>query len=716
MLQAALRSSAAVEAGGTPATLGARSQVVLVCGDVGSGKTTVVLSLQKAFEGALAEAEGRSHLGGSAAGPTGRHQDLAQLAVSMAPNVVWLPLVDLGQYARCSTILSELFSRVEERTKVRPEYVASGTETQPSVLGSTFLRYLTRVTTQVRPGGPETLPIYVIPLDNFGLTPDGCFAVIDLVKVLASPNVLFVLIGDAEVAERLMALRIEAEVEHSQPHSLSAFPIESGSAIRIPEQDVSGLSSRLAASSIRKLIPPHQRFTLESLSVEEALVFHPVGEGTTLGELLDRIPLTLRTDRIWGREVKSFGDFLLIPNGVAGSSGKGVPPYSGCRVLRSSARHLTDLWYGLSRLAEAVKSEDKEYNRNLLLEYLAVEAKQAINEDPRLLGPEKAALREAIVRNFIGQWSIETDQLGPGSIVRGFQTYRSANLSIGTWLGRGWFFSARLGPSSTGTRSATQPAERSTGLLILLHDLLIPDALGQFGLIGTSMTPSARGLNWVRASWIPPGAQFEGVRSLPDVSWPTPAWDRYWCFDLLADLWNKVITSIKGIAPDSPHASAVLAYLWIDLITSVLKGEPIPRELSGASAPAPEQWQSLADSVASLPTNGVGAAVDDNRSWMIALGALLAPEAGVPKEVAEVFSGKLREKWIDEGTQLAILRMRHENLLPFAEQPWTTFLDVFLTNNHPINKFEGGKLKPKIESLLKEVEARKKPEAGKPRT
>jgi hypothetical protein len=221
-------------------------------------------------------------------------------------------------------------------------------------------------------GGTIRNPLFVLPVDDFDLNPPACLDLLRVLRMLALPRLFFLVLGDLDVANVLLNLKLSAELGRV------AEGAEASRMLSLPPADVAAMAGEVAANAIRKLIPPAQRIQLAVPSLLEALNFRPLGhrdEDPYLHELLARCPTYVFQSSQWnlqrGRRTHE-GDLrkmLLAAGGHllnTGGKQESIPDHAplgeghllhGCytarRLLCAPSRQVSDLWYGLKRLVEA---------------------------------------------------------------------------------------------------------------------------------------------------------------------------------------------------------------------------------------------------------------------------------------------------------------------------------------------------------------------------
>lgn len=102
-------------------------------------------------------------------------------------------------------------------------------------------------------------PLFVLPVDDFDLAPAHCLELLRLIRMITTPRLFFVVAGNTRIAESVLKLRSEGEL-------LRLAASKPSDADEVRER-----AAEISANNMRKLIPPGQRAHLKQLRLEEAL-------------------------------------------------------------------------------------------------------------------------------------------------------------------------------------------------------------------------------------------------------------------------------------------------------------------------------------------------------------------------------------------------------------------------------------------------------------
>ncbi|MCA9048051.1 MAG: hypothetical protein KDA89_04950 [Planctomycetaceae bacterium] len=142
--------------------------------------------------------------------------------------------------------------------------------------------------------------VFVLPIDDTDLKPPRGVEVLKLIRMLHSPRLFVIAMGDIELFELVSSLDMMRELgfrEHMDRQSL--LPVNADTVRRHV--------SSITATALRKLIPLDQRMELTSYDVMDGLSFCPHGATTPLYHLLQAIPIVV-DEHMRNTEKKQQGD------------------------------------------------------------------------------------------------------------------------------------------------------------------------------------------------------------------------------------------------------------------------------------------------------------------------------------------------------------------------------------------------------------------------
>ncbi|MBI3861219.1 MAG: tetratricopeptide repeat protein [Planctomycetia bacterium] len=199
--------------------------------------------------------------------------------------------------------------------------------------------------------------LFLVPIDDVDLNPARCVDLLRLLRSYSPPQLFFVLLGQYDLVEQIMKLKMADEYYNVHPR-LEALPV-------VPVEELTKELVEVAASNVRKLVPPSGRIELASIGIGQIMEFRPLlddrliqpAPAPTLADLCARFELPSVT--VGG---KSFGTldrllrgqpvWLEDPLPITTQDAAQFPwsEYCGLGALQSSARRLVDLWLEMQKL------------------------------------------------------------------------------------------------------------------------------------------------------------------------------------------------------------------------------------------------------------------------------------------------------------------------------------------------------------------------------
>ncbi|MBS0261722.1 MAG: hypothetical protein JSS02_07160 [Planctomycetes bacterium] len=410
------------------------SQIAFLFGSRGTGKTTVLTSLKKSFEpGVEVDAQMPS--------------DVVKSLGNMRERVVWLETLDMEDVDSSNNFLAAILARIEDAcTRLISPMAADSTgrdvrgllepgfydpllqlqQLQANIalawdsnlrkrrghldpddwavevmrverarlsMNANLDRVLHSLASAIFQRGKIQNPLFALPVDDFDLNPSACLQLLRLLRMISVPRLFFLVLGDLDVADVVLNLKISADMAEV------AHGAEFSDLISVSPQDVAQVAGEVAANAMRKLIPPTQRLELKPLGFLEALNFRPLAPDSDsalplrLHELLAQCPLCFAEDQAndlrqttweqdgtlrslllqtaeqprWSTEASK----LLVhsaPNqdnqhreGDVRVSDRAnqLCFYSALGVFHAASRNIADLWYGIRKIVNDFQSRTR---------------------------------------------------------------------------------------------------------------------------------------------------------------------------------------------------------------------------------------------------------------------------------------------------------------------------------------------------------------------
>ena len=489
-----------------------------------------------------------------------------------------------------------------------------------------------------------TNPLFILPIDDFDLNPKKCLELLRLLRGIGNSRLFPLILGDVDVARLVLDLKMQGELEGV---------LNGGKLTKEQSHELQREAKGLSTEAIRKLLPPHQRLYLKTLSLKEALDFQPAPEDAaekasdTLAVLM-KSTIELSANQLRKNQREEL--FALDANNQQWPRSL-VARYSGVFALQGTVRELTDRWLGLARIqyAQSTRSDFAGSNTfditsvpDPLFELFWKELFACWRGEERLPDEWRRELKEDDVESlgrfppFSMEVSTKTSRLKMQSVDYPpiqIEVRRFERLYIETESETG---NSRSEFGATGSQ-ATELSRKATSSFILVHDLLqnSPLLLIEKPPVVPSMT-KARLLN---VNWSLVNEELE-------VQWIAPTFTAFIDYEKFAAWWNSVADRVCAPSAEFQYASLEpLALLWL---------------LAGFATATKQStdWQTVRDFVESahgmLDTN-TGLVIDrlkeqyrlrcndsthrvELQRWASDLAVFLAPENGVPRQLAEQFS------------------------------------------------------------------------------
>jgi len=537
-------------------------------------------------------------------------------------------------------------------------------------------------------------PLFLLPVDDFDLNPTACVQLLKVIRMISSPRLFFVLLGDLDVSEVVLRLHQSATfVEGAEPILNTPY-------IAVQPDEVTQQCRILGGNMLRKLIPPSHRVKLSRPTLAEALNFRPLdaqADDLRLHELLDKIPVFLASSEPTERgplqvlSWHSLREWLLGPGFrvLASRTGKNQAAapatYSGKLtevqlressyharwMFRTSLRRLADLWLGFQELVEKFEAGAKREsgappspkdfeNYGCLREFLYAECLSLLDEEPLISTIDRQRLLRAFKELPRAGWF-----LGNIPIEVSTQTYPAFVLGAAQETGDGgpkpqfqfhkfvdWQVAPRpvhQGPPGTELAAAAALEPTTAATLALFHDGVVSAAghrnAGSFILDNPRVTA-----RWANTVWR------EG-RQEAHVPWPAPPCQSFAAIDRLGFAWNDFLIGAREEALQSAQDAKFAAFVWISAATAVLDfGAPVT--CSDVGKPLP--WQQLLASIAEPRPEWPERTFQwwRWRAWQISLADFVLPE--MDRLLADLSWPKaIREIWQKERHSILQRRRIH---------------------------------------------------------
>ena len=601
------------------------SRNILVSGERGTGKTTLMLSLA----GVLSTGSDPIRDGLPAAA--------AEQARDLKRRLIWLETLDMEPLDSDANLLGAVLARIEEAVGARFPDLDKIPETVPLLYpGSGYhdmSRELARLQTSValtfggnlgdRAGSldPDTFavesrraererlgldrrfadvlaglsaavasvatgldaPVFVLPVDDVDLNVGACVPLLRLLRATTSPHLIVTLAADATLLSNILWLKYQGELAQL-------------SAMRTLSEDHRLMAADLAVNALRKHLPAAQRVVLGLVDPGRALTLRPLGaDQDSLGQRLRGI--VLPADSAALQVADGFGVTLSAaaqqpvvtttgwwsqPEDDAARLTEQLAPFSWPRVLRQPLRRLVDLYLESTVHAREEQQRDPlvHHTADTPLIQLARSRLETLRDSVRGRGDAAENSVEAKVSAVLDQ--LPAVPPGELSVVQRL-----------SW--HGW-------------RSTLNyvPLDNADGTVLV----------GCIELLGDrwrDSSPPAAHLAPVRAtSW--PGGKYDGGRW---VTWPWVTHSTFWGYER-AMAWLAEAEQAWAEQPDGAFGS------WVAVMTAQLFHAPGPGQpFDRPACPLPCDWTSLAGYLGDLVRTPL------RDAWLDAVGLLCTREMGM---------------------------------------------------------------------------------------
>jgi hypothetical protein len=451
-----------------------KSRTVMISGDRGTGKTSLMLTLQQAITKSISDDN-----------PIDRFGDRTKKDLLKIRNrVVWLEPLDMEHSSKSTNLFVSILARIDDaisnglqssesekdhnypygisvnpipgrddilmdlrRLQVDASIAWEGnliarspnldsdayaTEVQRAErarmkMNSRFRKLLDDIATKIPWGQSIKNPIFVLAVDDFDLNPGRCLDILKLIRSLNVPRLFTIVLGDEEVAEEVFRLDLQGDMSRIANVSIDARDALSSSFIK--------RIKHISPQAVRKLVPPHQRLKLKYNTIEESLETKPSTSEKSVKEILEQFELYTELPRKLDRKEKaskdalqySLYDFLVdsVPEYMLAKDSSSIGQntaitrryrYKGARILETSLRETIDLWFSIRKAnlasEEGDSAEQALEKKMLLITEIRDSTRKALYDDP-LLDLESA-------ERFIDEFESDLDE----------EVFRTYNLDL----------------------------------------------------------------------------------------------------------------------------------------------------------------------------------------------------------------------------------------------------------------------------------------------
>lgn len=320
---------------------------------------------------------------------------------------------------------------------------------------------------QIAKGIDQEGAIFIVPIDDVDLTPTRCLELLRVVRMLSTPRLFFLIVGNIRNAEEMLRLQCEGELA-----ALAGIMATSKTSDRIRST-----SAQISSNHLRKLVPPHQRVRLRLTSPDEALDLRlpgyierqEAGLGTLRG-ILERIQIHVNyLPQASGRAQSRFRDRVsLLEQIFAGRD----DDYPGTSWLTGAPRQILDRAELLYPFANRSEKGLTGAETRSLLTAIAQDIRSGLLEDSAQLDSGALESIENVVQEYSGgvQFSFR-ERFTVKAQTRQLSHPTFSEVSIGPFHRVEWVIEYLDNIAWLPSNSQSLLDSRADGSLTLLHDL-----------------------------------------------------------------------------------------------------------------------------------------------------------------------------------------------------------------------------------------------------
>ena len=664
-----------------------RNQILMVSGDKGAGKTTLAMSLRRWYDperNVKAEHdEGKLKEAGLTRGE--EIQNYQQLGTRIGNSVRdlrdvhWLDVLSLDAMPPGTNLVAAIFARITEAAArqndpnspfrqdrgllepvslferalhelgslrsdavmalegnlhlrnegMDPEsYAIAAIESEKKKLeiserlNNVLRRLIERATTR---GESEVKGLFVLPVDDLDSSPSRAAEMLSLAYSLSIPRLIFLLMGSVDTLDQILFYQVQGQFRELLQTT--------GQVDQAALEKITSTANEIASNSLRKMIPPSQRISLEPLTLEHAARFIPEGRiksgekifaseaSTSLENYLEEIRINPNvfytppkkeapteaaqthgsanagnsSPNEYIAPTISLKDLLFTKDPFLSNSSDSRAEvrdsnhyiYDGLRLLESAPRQLADL--------HRLLIESRGHKNSSLIHRLFTDTFiPLVDEDGPLTPPVQDTLKECLKHDPL---SGEVELTPPHLSMR-TATGDRIELPVGPIGDKevGMYPSCLVVGQRVrslelwSTRPGEKPRLLSTptrSTLKFVHDLI---RFTGTGVVTKSIPHKDKGkLAFTRWN--------DGVNEPFDVPWLSTEWLTFWHTDFFFRVWNKGLVRLREVcrsksefeASDLPYPMAIIAAA--SLVTAA--STRIPTNVSWISEDWAEQLNSL---------------------------------------------------------------------------------------------------------------------------
>ncbi len=516
------------------------------------------------------------------------------------------PLDDLDEHERLadelrrlsqSAVLAWDATNPRRALHVDPTVFASEvltSETAGIELNRKFTEVLDKLAKSLSTKGKKN-PIFILPVDDFDLSPTRCLELLRIVRMVSTPRLFFVIAGNTRIAERILRFECEGELAGLAGAFASGPEVE----------HIRGTAVEIAANNIRKLLPPQQRLRLAVLTADQALALK-LQDGSSIENELEQVEIGVNF-RAGARPKITLKEHLRPPEG-----------YSGAAWLEGTPRQVVDH----AALLRQRHGEHSNYGNRIedldqFLKAMAEDLANRLREDGHILPETRETLLDALTTTASVQFQLSRG-LKIRTVIGNQRTATSGDLTITCRYPREHRWMIRTPMKREEETPGIEIPRAASGNLTFFHDLAI-SLWG--GYVSGSIIYSSE---WL---YDPVTVQSRGRERA--LSWHLPEWWALREYERFTRRWETYSSERVSESVDD-HILA-----WLRASLEVLLDVPRDETLVTSVAGVRQLLDQLAEE-----SNGRFAREYLRNSALVNAALVLCPEAGCSVSLAKDLTSK----------------------------------------------------------------------------
>lgn len=621
-----------------PIDINRKSRLAFIDGDRGTGKTSVLLTVQNLLQSDITALE--------------RYPSDVQKLYGQRKRFKCLETLDMEPLAPAANLLAAVFARILNVFEYPPEGGANrlgsplddldesekladdltrlaqsavlaweGTDPKrsrnvdPTIFASEVIASeragtdLNRRLTKVLDSLSEALAgrrkdlIFILPVDDFDLAPGRCLELLRIVRTVSTPRLFFVIAGNIRIAEQVLRFQSEGEMAYL------AGNLASGT----EAMTIRRTAVEIAANNIRKLVPPGQRTPLYILAAKDARAL-TIKAGRTLDDELAGIRIDVNY-ACEGNRVISLQQQLLS-----------TERYSGVAWLEGTPRQVLDRAKLLQKLQGDYSQNycSDDYGKEILEAFIE-EIERRIREDGHV-APESREVLLEVLDTSVSLKFYFSRRLTIESEIGSFREASSGKVRVRCKYPREHRWFIRGAEKQDVKLPAIELSRGVSGNLTFLHDLAI-------SLWGGYVSESII----YESDWFyNPVSVYWGTIEAKNVSWFLPEWPSLREHERFVNCWEAYSNAKFGRTIDSYMIG------WLRALLEVMLDLPhftTPPAMLSADTGWPPLFDGLKDLLIQLVDEDPVRAVRKNlrKGALVNVALLLCPESGCSPSLAKEF-------------------------------------------------------------------------------